>query len=563
MNWEYKLVFKDDRLAEPTFQMLSRLQTLAGLKCTQEAVETHEEACFDTPDLALDALGLVCFVRNHEGSDKYLLIVEPGCPGCNGNDIHLHKVFCTLDADAYARMTDGRSPQCLRNILEGAVDLRNIRKTLHRRVSCIPLLLANDAGATARLHLDRIETFLPGQDEPRTVDYEIGLRSEMERFPEAAILQDTLRNTLGLIPVRRSRTRGLATPTRCRKASLEKQKVILDMDTGVDDALAIILAMRSPELQVLGITASSGNIDARQAHRNTKAVLGFLGRELALPPSSLPPTAAGLTATREIPHAAHVHGSDGLGGVTMSDEILQIIGDPAPSSEDAYTLFKRLVQEHEPKTITLIVTGPLTNVAHWIESDPDAVQRLKEIVVMGGVFFECGNRSPVAESNMYSDPESAGKVVAFCRRPVLLYPHVWRETLPLTFVGLDVTHRVTLRRDTLDRLSAERPGDRMIRFIKQFTADYMNFCYRNKGLEGCYLHDPLAVGYVIDPSFCRVERYHVEVEDRGRVARGMTIADVRSTRIFKERSKEVTWVCVKVDASRFENFFTERVLGPS
>jgi len=179
---------------------------------------------------------------------------------------------------------------------------------------------------------------------------------------------------------------------------------------------------------------------------------------------------------------------------------------------------------------------------------------------MGGVFFQAGNRSPVAEFNIHTDPLAARKVVKFSRAPVSSGPYRWRENLPLTFVGLDVTHQVRFQRQVLEDALKKKPKDPNLLFTKEITGHYMDFYYRNEGLDGCYLHDPLAVAYVIDPSLCEARQFHVEVETRGEFTTGMTIADNRPTRLFKDKMKEVTWVCYKVDAERFEEMFYKRVL---
>lgn len=333
-------------------------------------------------------------------------------------------------------------------------------------------------------------------------------------------------------------------------------KIILDMDTGVDDALAILLAMNSPELEVLGITTVSGNVNAEQSARNTAAVLSCIKDRISTRYPELPPIAYSKLPGTDLPDASDVHGHDGLGGVCG-----KYIG-PSPKIEpDALELFKRVVQENDPGVITLITTGPLTNLAHWIERVPDTVKRLRQVISMGGVFFHCGNRSQAAEFNIHANPAAARKVVEFCRKPVSSSHREWYETLPVTFIGLDVTHDVRFYRDVLDKRSINSPDDVYLRFMKEITSYYMDFYYRNEGLDGCYLHDPLAVGYVIDPSLCQAEQYHVEVEDQGKFTSGMTVADYRPTRIFKDKMKEVTRVCYKADAKRFENLFLERVLG--
>ena len=340
-----------------------------------------------------------------------------------------------------------------------------------------------------------------------------------------------------------------------KQGRMKVKKVILDVDTGVDDALAILLAMRSPEMEVLGITVVGGNVDVQQSAKNTGAALSHLHPFVKDRYETLPPIAVGQALNKGVSDASNVHGPDGMGGVSE-----RYLKPSVKIRADALSLFKELTMACQPNSITLITTGPLTNVASWIEQCPDAVKSLKEIVSMGGVFFQAGNRSPVAEFNIHCDPVSARKVVEFCRVPVSSGPYRWRETLPLTFVGLDVTHRVRFQRQVLEDALKKNPEDPNLVFIKEITGHYMDFYYRNEELDGCYLHDPLAVAYVIDPSLCEARQFHVEVETRGEFTTGMTVADNRPTRLFKDKMKEVTWVCYKVDAERFEEMFYKRAL---
>lgn len=332
-------------------------------------------------------------------------------------------------------------------------------------------------------------------------------------------------------------------------------KVILDMDTGVDDALAIMLALNSPELEVLGITIVGGNVSAAQSARNTAAVLSHMGGRVRERYPNLPPVATGKSLKPGTVDASDVHGPDGLGGVC--DKYFNPRIEIRPN---AMELLCDLLRREPSKTVTLITTGPLINVAHWITQCPEVVRSLKEIISMGGVFFNPGNRSIVAEFNIHCDPASARKVVEFCRTLIPSEPNAWKETIPLTFVGLDVTHQVRFRHEILEKALRERPHDCHLVFLKEITAFYMNFYNRNEGLDGCYLHDPLAVAYAFNRSFCNAKQFHVEVEDKGDFTAGMTVADNRPTRLFKDKMKEVTWVCEKVQADRFEKIFLERVL---
>ena len=412
------------------------------------------------------------------------------------------------------------------------------------------------------LHLDRYTT------ETAAGHKEEGCEVEVHAAPQAeqAALQMGmfLRNALGLAPIRQSKMGrclavirgGLATPS-------APKKVILDMDTGVDDALALSMALRSGCLDVLAVTAVGGNVPVSQVASNIAVVVAMVrGTSKTWRTKSVPRIAIGVEPGGGRRDASDVHGPDGIGGVTMRRDYQKWVraARRLRPRQDAGRLVSELLQSHPVGEITLVTTGPLSNVADWIDKFPEAVIRLKAIIAMGGVFFDCGNRSPAAEFNIHADPTAARKVVEFCRAPVM-ERYVWRERVPLTFVGLDVTHRVTLLRSKVEQAAAKHGrGSGLARFVGHLTAHYMNFYRRNEGLDGCYLHDPLAIGYAINPTFCKAEQFHVEIEDKGEFTSGASVADYRPTRIFKDRGKEVTWVCYQVRASDFEAYF-HRCLG--
>uniref|UniRef100_A0A832A1F4 CYTH domain-containing protein n=1 Tax=Desulfacinum infernum TaxID=35837 RepID=A0A832A1F4_9BACT len=554
MHRHHCFVFRDDRLAPAIFEGLQKQNTLAGFACQPMNSVSYEDHYFDSPALALHALGMVCRIRKNAAGQEELTL-ERHRLGPGGE---------TLVSAVNPFVGPGQSlnpqnlPEELAQILSLFTDTQPLTPVLTLQVDRKSVALQANGSSVATLHLDCVKALLPGGSSPHTVRYEVELISQKEPFPEGDMLHDVLCHALNLMPTTRSRAERYAAMM-SGAARQAPQPIFLDMDTGVDDALAIILAMRSPEVTVLGITTSSGNIHAQQAAQNTCRVLDHIAPLLGSRYSALPPVAVGLPPTGQLPDASDVHGPDGLGGISQAPKASGTTPTTTPVNESALDLFRRLINAHPPKSVTLVVTGPLSNVAHWIQEEPQLVKRLKDIVVMGGVFFAAGNRSPGAEFNIHSDPQAARKVVEFCRRPVPVSPYVWRETLPLTFVGLDVTHQVRLWRRTLEERITAHPNNHVLPFIQQCTSYYMDFYHRNEGLDGCYLHDPLAVGYVIDPSFCEMAPYHVDVEDHGAFTSGMTVADHRPTRIFKDLSKAVTRVCYKVDALRFQDFFLARM----
>ena len=318
------------------------------------------------------------------------------------------------------------------------------------------------------------------------------------------------------------------------------------MDPGVDDAIAILLALASPELEVIAITTVTGNVDLQNTTRNARLVVDAAQR--LYPNVAKPLVAMGLTPAGDLLNASDVHGPDGLGGYASKHK-----GEPKTKlcEESAPELIARLLHE-SPGEITIIATGPLTNIAACAQQYPLALAQAQELIAMGGVFFQEGNRSAAAEFNIHRDPESAARVVEFAGRRRAPGAPV---NLPLTFVGLDVTHRVRLLETDLRGRNAK------VSFLRNIADIYMKFYDANEGLRGCYLHDPLAVALAIQPSLCEIEPFFVEVETRGEYTAGETIADMRPTRMFADPKTRATHVCVSVDADRAKRFILDRVLG--
>lgn len=393
------------------------------------------------------------------------------------------------------------------------------------------------------ISLDRCVYVAPGGEKlGMGIEVEVKGAGECSAMPP---LVDYLRGAYGLLPARRSKLeRGLAL---LGHQAEPPRKVILDMDPGVDDAIAILLALASPELEVLAITTVAGNVDLENTTRNTRLVVDKAC--LFYPGVKAPLIAKGLIPAGELPDASDVHGPDGLGGYASRCK-----GDPKTPlcNESAPEIIARLLHDN-PGEITLIATGPLTNIAACAERYPLALAQARELIAMGGVFFQEGNRSAAAEFNVHRDPPSAAKVLEFARRRRAPGGPV---NLPLTFVGLDVTHRVRLLRDDI------QGKNKKAAFLRAISDTYMKFYNENEGLNGCYLHDPLAVALAIHPALCEVEPFCVEIETRGEHTAGATIADSRPTRIFGNYDKRVTRVCVSVNADRARQLILDRILPP-
>ena len=279
----------------------------------------------------------------------------------------------------------------------------------------------------------------------------------------------------------------------------ERKLILMDVDTGVDDALAIMLAHRAPNAQVVAIGTVTGNVSSAQAATNTLKTLDALGADT--------PVAVGAARAiaREPLPPGNVHGADGLG-----DANLPAPGH-APTGEHAVDQLLRLVHER-PGELSLYASGPLTNLGLALQRDPELPRLVKEVMVMGGAIIAAGNVTPTAEFNIYCDPEAAD----------LVFAADW----PVTLVALDVTMRALLRSEHLATLRAsERP---LARFTMRILPPYLALYSQRFGSEAVTMHDPLAMGLLLDPSLA-LERARLDtrVETAGELTTGMTVADRR------------------------------------
>ncbi|RYL88492.1 nucleoside hydrolase [Sporolactobacillus sp. THM7-4] len=309
---------------------------------------------------------------------------------------------------------------------------------------------------------------------------------------------------------------------------MTKKKILLDVDTGVDDALALILATQSRAFHILGITVTSGNVSLDQAFLNTNKVIQWLNLD-----KSIPILRGSEKPLRRHPLYEHrVHGNDGLGGA-LADQPVQL-----PDGGDAVDFLIQTIEEH-PRELTLIMTAPLTNLARALMKKPGIAALVKETVIMGGVVQGYGNITPVAEFNMYVDPEAA-KIV-------------FHSGLPITLVGLDVTRKARLNEKHLADLDDSRFGS----FVRQATAQYFAVSEKRTGVRACALHDPLAVGVALDPSLVEKRAYYVDVETNSDLCDGQTVCDFQN-RWGKAPNIQV---CTDVQSERFLNLFMKTLKG--
>ncbi len=318
------------------------------------------------------------------------------------------------------------------------------------------------------------------------------------------------------------------------------KRVIIDTDPGIDDALALFLALNSPEIRIEAITTVAGNARVENCTRNAFMVLGLLNPE----PRPRVAQGAGRPLDREHQPPVEVHGSDGLGDLSRyrNPDGSPRYPEPRESPEpiDAADLILELIGRH-PGEIILITLGPLTNIADALLRDRHTMGKVHQVVAMGGAVLVPGNTSATAEFNIATDPEAAGIVFA--------------AGLPLTLIPLDVTERVRLSADAL-RTWVEPLADPPAQFLLDCTAQVIAFSERWEGFPGVILHDPLTVGVVIDPSLVKTKPLYVQIETQGEITTGMTVADRRP---FRAQGKPNVRVALEVEADRFLSLLMDRL----
>jgi pyrimidine-specific ribonucleoside hydrolase len=303
--------------------------------------------------------------------------------------------------------------------------------------------------------------------------------------------------------------------------------VILDVDPGIDDALAILLAVRSPELDVKAVTVVFGNVELELGVSNALKILELAGRTDI-------PVGRGEAAplVGEALTAKNVHGENGIGNVILPEPKAKLYEGGA-----LRLLADTLEASSEP--VTLIPVGPLTNVALFLKVHPELRPKIREIVSMGGTAAAPGTVRPTVSFNILNDPEAASIV--------------YRSGIPVTMVGLDVTSKTVLTPERIARFSESSDP------IETFVAVVVGFHRNVRGAEGVVVHDPLAVGAVVDPSFVAIELLPVDVELRGELTRGQMVVDRRAEATWRRGDSKSTRVALDVDAERFLEFLIGRL----
>lgn len=318
--------------------------------------------------------------------------------------------------------------------------------------------------------------------------------------------------------------------SRKRKAArmADARKIIIDTDPGQDDAVAILLALASSEIDVLGITAVAGNVPLRLTEKNARRICELAGR-----PDIRVFAGAARPMVRQLVTAEEVHGKTGLDGPDLPEPTM-----PLQSTHGVDFIVETLLAE-EPGTVTLCPLGPLTNIALALNRAPEIAARIERIVLMGGGFFEGGNTTPAAEFNIYVDPHAADVV--------------FRSGIPIVMMPLDVTHKALT---TSSRIAAFRALGNAVGIA---TAEMLEFFERfdegKYGTDGGPLHDPCVIAWLIEPGIFKGRECNVTVETGSELTMGMTVVDWWGV---TKRPKNAL-VIRDVDHQRFFDLLVERL----
>lgn len=309
----------------------------------------------------------------------------------------------------------------------------------------------------------------------------------------------------------------------------QARRIIIDTDPGQDDAVAILLALASPaEIEVLGITAVAGNVPLDLTQKNARIIC-----ELAGQPELRVFAGCDRPMRRKLVTAEHVHGKTGLDGPQMADPVMPL------QAEHAVDFIIETLRREPAHSVTLCPLGPLTNIATAFERAPDIVDRVQQIILMGGAYFEVGNITPAAEFNIYVDPEAAAIVFG--------------SGVPLVVMPLDVTHKALTTRARVEAFRAI--GNESGRMVAEWTDFFERFDMQKYGSDGAPLHDPCVIAYLLRPDLFTGRHINVEIETQSELTLGMTVADWWGV---TDRPANALFVG-GVDADGFYALLTERI----
>ncbi len=306
------------------------------------------------------------------------------------------------------------------------------------------------------------------------------------------------------------------------------RKIIIDTDPGQDDAVAILLALGSPELEVLGITCVAGNVPLALTTKNARIICELAGRRYVK-------IFAGCDRPllRPLVTAEYVHGKTGLDGIALPDPTMPL------QDLHAVDFLIETLRREAPGTVTLCPLGPLTNIATAFRRAPEIVLKVEQIVLMGGACLEAGNTTPAAEFNIYVDPQAA--------------EIVFKSGVPLVVVPLDATHKALTTRPRIEAFRALNTP--VGAAVASWTDFFERFDRAKYGSEGAPLHDPCVIAWLLRPDLFEGRFINVEIETRSELTMGMTVADW-----WRVTPREANALFLReVDAEGFYSLLTERL----
>ena len=300
--------------------------------------------------------------------------------------------------------------------------------------------------------------------------------------------------------------------------------VIIDCDPGLDDVIALIMGFSNDKLDVKGVTVVAGNQTLKKVGDNALKVLSYIDANVPLALGSEFPMVKSLIT------AGEVHGEDGIGGVVLPESNLKL------SELHAIDLIAKILEDSEEK-VTLIATGPLTNIALFLRRYPELKDKIERISLMGGsVGF--GNITPAAEFNIFIDPEAADIV--------------FKSEIPISMVGLNATQKAVFTMDDIKHIRSQ--GGKIAILVSQMLENLSKY-HSLEGFQGCYLHDPVAVCAVANPEILKMEHLHVDIELKGEYTSGMTVVDIHN-RLNKNGNADVA---LDIDKNAYVDLIVEAV----
>ncbi len=527
---EAKFVFADQSVSDAIFSLLSSGRSIGDFVLTPKRQEVTEDMYWDTAAHTLQRTRASLRLRQRKGMTSVLQFKKPV------GDVSVDMGYLTLSWDCQEPSVGSHLPladEAMTAVLlqAGSADVTPIGTVRTERTV---VTVARGDRQVGEIMLDEF-----GVSRTQAPEYLTGREIEIKGHDprELLYLGQCLCNWFGLIRVTSSKIE--------RHIPLQSPatRLLLDMDPGVDDALALLYVFaHANRPKVDAITTVGGNVSVRQCAVNAFRLCRWAQSNGLI--DRIPEIGTGVDVPGVRSNAANVHGADGLGDIDWGS-----IDKEAEGYHyiDAIEL-QRDVLLKNPGEVTIVATGPCSNLGQLILRHPEALAAAREVIIMGGSFFDCGNRGPQSEFNIHSDSGAARMVLDYCRRLIPNGSRSFRERVPLSFVGLDVTHRAILERSAIR--GVDGPATNLAASV---SSKYMDFYRMVLGVDGCPLHDPLAVGLALRPEYFVREPYHVEVISTSDVSEtdGITIADYRPCAVFKDKFKEVTQVCVSINAQAY------------